>query len=220
MRFTVQAIMMDGKTFSREHKLHHLRHAGLPFERQRDILFEIIRSQSLIMDALARSRSMDLPQWRIVSGVIYNTVWNVLTGRPPGHGISDIDLMYFDDGDLSWEAEDRVIRQGRRVFESSPLPVEIRNQARVHLWFPEKFGQPFEPLTSTDEALGRFAAKTHAVALRLNDDDTLDLSAPFGLDSIFSFHIQPNRVLDNQAGYRKKGARAKEAWPELTVEPW
>lgn len=212
--------MMDGKKFSRESNVDHLRYAGLPFERQRDVLFEIIRAQPLIMNALTRARIMSLPQWRIVSGVIYNTVWNVLTGRPPGYGINDIDLMYFDDGDLSWEAEDAVIRQGRREFEASPLPVEIRNQARVHLWFPKKFGQPFEPLTSTDEALGRFAAKTHAVALHLNDDDTLDLSAPFGLDSIFSFHVQPNHALDNEAGYRKKAERAKKAWPELTVEPW
>lgn len=212
--------MMDGKKFSRENNVHHLRYAGLPFERQRDALFQIVRAQPLIMDALSRARSMDLPQWRIVSGVIYNTVWNVLTERPPGHGVGDIDLIYFDEHDLSWEAEDTVIRQGRKLSESSPLPVEIRNQARVHLWFPKKFGQPFEPLASADEALCRFAAKTHAVALRLNDDDTLDLFAPFGLDSIFSFHIQPNRALDNEAGYRKKAERAKKTWPELTVESW
>jgi len=220
MRSTAPALMMDGKKFSRENKVDHLRYSGLPFERQRDALFQIVRAQPLIMDALNRARTMDLPQWRIVSGVIYNTVWNVLTGRPPGHGIGDIDLIYFDDGDVSWEAEDAVIRQGRKVFAHLPLPIEIRNQARVHLWFPQKFGQPFGALVSADEALGRFAAKTHAVALRLNDDDTLDLSAPFGLDSIFSFHIQPNRVLDNEAGYRKKAERAKKVWPELTIEPW
>lgn len=200
--------------------MDYLRYAGLPFERQRHVLFDIVRAQPLIMDALTSARSMGLPQWRIVSGVIYNTVWNVLTGRPSGHGISDIDLLYFDAGDLSWEAEDAVIQRGRTVFNTSPLPVEIRNQARVHLWFPEKFGQPYEPLKSTDESLCRFASKTHAVALRLECDDTLDLCAPFGLNGIFSFHILPNHVLDNERGYRKKGERAKEAWPELTVEPW
>lgn len=200
--------------------MDHLRYAGLPFEHQRDVLIKIIRGQPLIMDALKGARALELPQWRIVSGVIYNTVWNVLTQRPAGFGISDIDLLYFDAQDLSWEAEDTVIQQSRHVFEQSPLPVEIRNQARVHLWFPEKFGQSVDPLTSTDESLGRFAAKTHAVALRLEQDDFLDLCAPFGLDSIFSFHILPNRVLDNEAGYGKKGKRAKEMWPELTVEPW
>ncbi|MCR9137037.1 MAG: nucleotidyltransferase family protein [Alphaproteobacteria bacterium] len=200
--------------------MHHLRYAGLTFERQRDVLIEIVRGQPLIMDALKGSRTLDLPQWRIVSGVIYNTVWNVLTQRPAGHGVSDIDLLYFNAQDLSWDAENAVIQQSRHVFDNSPLPVEIRNQARVHLWFPEKFGQAVDPLTSTDESLRRFAAKTHAVGLRLEPDDRLDMCAPFGLDSIFSFHILPNRALDNEAGYRKKAKRAQEMWPELTVEPW
>lgn len=200
--------------------MDHQRYAGLPFERQREALFGIVRSQPLIMDALTGARSMNLPQWRIVSGAIYNTVWNVLTRRSAGYGISDIDLAYFDDSDLSWKAEDEVIKRGRVTFSDSPLPVEIRNQARVHLWFPEKFGQPYQPLNSTDESLNRFASKTHAVAIRLESDGTLDLHAPFGLDSIFSFHILPNRVLDNESGYTRKGERAKKAWPELTVEPW
>jgi hypothetical protein len=198
----------------------HLRYAGLPFERQRGILFDIVRGEPLVMDALEAARRFDLPQWRIVSGVIYNTVWNVLTARPPGHGIRDIDLFYFDGDDMSWEAEDRIIASGRLAFEASPLPVEIRNQARVHLWFPEKFGQSYEPLETTDESIGRFAAITHAIGLRLEKDGSLDLCAPFGLDSVFSFHVRPNRVLDNCPGYTRKGERAKMAWPELTVDPW
>ena len=200
--------------------MDHLRYAGLPFEKQRDILFEMIRKEPLVMNALQSARSMNLPQWRIVAGVIYNTVWNVLTDRPAGTGINDIDIFYFDDADLSWDAEDAIIQRGNDAFRKSPLPVEIRNQARVHLWFPEKFRQPFTALKSTDESLNRFASITHSVGLRLDDKDQLDLCAPFGLDSIFAFHVKPNRVLENREGYTNKAKRAKSIWPELTIDPW
>ena len=200
--------------------MDHLRYAGLPFERQRDILFDIVRGEPLVYGPLETARAFALPQWRLVAGVIYNTVWNALTGRPPGNGIRDVDLFYFDDSDLSWEAEDRVIREGEKVFSHSPIPMEIRNQARVHLWFPDKFGLAVEPLRNGDASLARFSAKTHAVGLRLEADDSLDLSAPFGLDHIFSFQVIPNRVLHNEPGYNAKAARASTLWPELTIEPW
>jgi hypothetical protein len=90
----------------------------------------------------------------------------------------------------------------------------------VHLWFPEKFKQPFKPLTSSGEMLLRYASKTHAVALRLEADDTVSVLAPFGLDDIFSFRITPNRVLQNEPAHTAKGARAKAVWPEIVVEPW
>lgn len=200
--------------------MDHLRYAGLPFERQRDILFDIVRGEPLVYGPLETARAFDLPQWRVVAGVIYNTVWNVLTGRPAGTGIRDVDLFYFDDSDLSWEAEDRVIRKGEKVFSHSHIPVEIRNQARVHLWFPDRFGQQVAPLQNGDDSLARFSSQTHAVGLRLEDDDSLDLCAPFGLDPIFSFRVIPNRVLENEPGYTAKAERAITVWPELSVEPW
>ncbi|MEX3010945.1 nucleotidyltransferase family protein [Hoeflea sp. TYP-13] len=200
--------------------MNHLRYAGLPFERQRDILFDIVRNETVIYEPLVTARDFNLPQWRIVAGIIYNTVWNVLTGRPASNGIRDVDLFYYDDSDLSWDAEDRVIKRGEEVFAGSKIPVEIRNQARVHIWYPQKFGQDVEPLRNGDESLTRFSSKTHAVGLRLEADGQLDLCAPFGLDHIFSFQVIPNRALYNEPGYTAKGERAMQVWPELTVEPW
>src|SRR5215472_2186571 len=71
---------------------------------------KIIRSDSDLMPLLASIREAGLPQWRLVAGCIYQTVWNVLTARARRTGIKDYDLIYYDDTDLSWAAEDRVIR--------------------------------------------------------------------------------------------------------------
>jgi len=45
-------------------------------------------------------------------------------------GINDIDVFYFDDSDIGWDAEDRVIRAVDARFAGVPVPVQVRNQAR------------------------------------------------------------------------------------------
>ncbi len=70
----------------------------------------ILRADTAVWPALVLARDLALPDWLIVSGAVYNTVWNHLTRKPAGHGIRDVDLFYHDASDLSWEAEDRVIR--------------------------------------------------------------------------------------------------------------
>ena len=198
----------------------HLRYSGAGEAAQRAALAAIVRSSPLLMEVLRGLRDDGLADHLLVAGAIYNLVWNRLTGRPDLTGINDIDVFYFDDRDLSYEAEDLVIRRLAARFAHLPLPVQVRNQARVHLWFPQKFGVPFAPLRSSGEMLGRYASRTHAVAARLEADDSLTIVAPFGLDDIFSFRITPNPVLMNKPAHDAKGARAKSVWPELTVVPW
>ncbi|MEZ5809972.1 MAG: nucleotidyltransferase family protein [Rhizobiaceae bacterium] len=200
--------------------MNHLRLSGLPFEEQRRAFLDIVRSDPLCREALERARTLDLPDWWIVSGALYNSVWNALTGRPSGHGVKDVDLFYFDAADLSYDAEDGVIVAGMEVFDSLPVPVEIRNEARVHLWYEKKFKRKCPPYRDCRHAIDHFASKTHSVAVKLRPDDGLDLYAPYGLDDIFSFRVTPNHALDNRRTHEEKGARAKRNWPEITVLPW
>ena len=51
-----------------------------------------------------------------------------MTGQPPEAGILDYDLAYFDASDLSWDAEDAVIRAGHQVFAGLPAPVVVPRQ--------------------------------------------------------------------------------------------
>ena len=187
---------------------------------RRRVLELILRTDPVVMRVLRIARGLALPDWRLASGAIYQTVWNALTGRPAGHGIRDFDLLYFDGADTSYEAEDRVITRARPSFSRLPAPVEIRNQARVALWFRQKHGIDYPTLSCTDEALVNYAARTHSVAVRLEADGRLSLAAPFGLADIFAMRLVPNPVLDNASTYLDKALRMKAAWPELEILPW
>jgi hypothetical protein len=180
-----------------------------------DRLKEIVRASPNLMQVLTVARDLDLPDWLVFSGAVYQPVWNHLTNRPVGYGIRDYDLGYFDP-DTSWDAEDAVIRRVAAAFDG-PLgqQVEVRNQARVHLWFEDHFGEPYSPLASTAEALERFAAPACAVGVRLGDND-LTILAPFGLDDVFAMHLRPN-PRRKPKGLEKVIANARARWPELTA---
>ena len=177
----------------------------------------IVRANARLMGVLQTARVLDLPDWLLVSGAVYQTVWNHLTGRDPNYGLKDYDLAYFDAADLSYEAEDVVIRRGAATFapEVSPL-VEIRNQARVHLWFEGRFGEPYSPLGCSAEALARIVAPTFAVGVRLLPDDQLRIEAPFGLKDLFALRLRPNpdRVTN---GFARTAAKVRERWPEAAI---
>ncbi len=128
----------------------------LPLDEQLARFEQTLRRNRTLTEVLARAATLDLPGWYLVAGCLYQTVWNVVSGQPPEAGILDYDLAYFDASDLSWAAEDAVIQAGHRVFGDLPAPVQIRNQARVHLWYEEKFGTGCPPHQSTEAAIDTY----------------------------------------------------------------
>ena len=184
----------------------------------RERLTEIVRATPPLMQVLLVARHLRLPDWLVFSGAVYQPVLNHLTGRPLDFGIKDYDLGYFDMSDLSYEAEDEVIRRVKAAFEE-PLrsAVEVRNQARVHLWFEAKFGEPYTPLSCTAEALERFASATFAVGVRLESDDRLHIVAPFGLADLFALRLRPN-PRRKTVGFARASADVRRRWPEVVVE--
>ncbi len=180
-------------------------------------LIDIVRADPGLMHVLTTVRSLDLPDWRVFSGAVYQSVWNHQTGRSPGYGVRDYDLGYFD-SDISWDAEDVIIKRVAAAFESPFRDiVEVRNQARVPIWFPDHFGEPYDPLSGTDEALERFVAPAFAIGIRLEPDETISVAAPLGLQDVFDLILRPNPNRGLAKDWARVVERAVARWPELTV---
>ncbi len=180
-------------------------------------LTDIVRADAGLMHVLRTMRGLGLADWRIFSGAVYQSVWNALTARPAGYGVRDYDIGYFDP-DVSWDAEDGVIQRVAAAFDPPFCDlVEVRNQARVHLWFEGKFGEPYAALTGTDEALGRFVAPAFAVGVRLEPDDRISVASPFGLDDVFGMILRPNPDRPLARGWSRAAENALSRWPELRV---
>jgi len=167
---------------------------------------------------LQRLPSLGLPDWWLVSGCLFQTVWNIQTGRDVQYGIRDYDLFYFDP-DTSYEAEDAVIRRVCDACADISTAIEVRNQARVHLWFGEKYGAPYPPLGRASDGIDRFLMTCAQLGI-CTDGDGVKIYAPAGFDDVTNMIVRPNRMPNFLAEqYETKTARWKALWPELTVLP-
>ena len=197
-----------------------MRAGQLSLDEQMTCLREALDRNRTLSAVLSGAAAMNLPDWYLVAGWLYQTVWNVITGQPPEAGILDYDLVYFDPSDLSWEAEDAVIRAGDEIFAGLAAPVQIRNQARVHLWYEQKFGSPCPPHASSEAAIDTYEATVACLGVRLEPGGRCRVYAPYGLSDVFNLVIRPNPVLATRDVYETKTARWQGQWPGLTVLPW
>jgi uncharacterized protein len=60
--------------------------------------------------------------------------------NPPGFGLKDIDVIYSDPHDFSAETEASRKRRLRDLFRGLPIKIDVKNEARVHLWYKDRFG--------------------------------------------------------------------------------
>jgi uncharacterized protein len=153
--------------------------------------------------------------WYLGAGCIAQTVWNELHSFPSEKYIKDYDLVYFDDSDLSYEAENAFIQQGTSLFKGLGVKVEIRNQARVHLWYQNRFGKPLEYLDSSgkgndvymsvEDAISTWPTTATSIGVRFAEGKKFNVYAPFGLDDLLNMIVRPNKRGVPEEVYLEKG---------------
>jgi hypothetical protein len=163
---------------------------------------------------LDRLPVLGLPQGHLTAGCLFQAWWNWRSGRPPGEGIKDYDVFYFDDRDLSWEAEDAVIRRVREATADLAVEVEVKNQARVHLWYPARFGQSYPRLRSARDGIDRYLVACTCIGIALDDGA---LHAPDGLDDMHRGILRPNPLMPATELFMAKAASYRARWSWLTI---
>ena len=71
------------------------------------------------------------------------------------------------------------------------MPVEIRNEARVHLWYADRFGTPAPPFRDCADAIDSFAAVCCCYGVTVDADGAPRVYAPHGYDDLFSMTVAP-----------------------------
>ncbi|WP_394693516.1 nucleotidyltransferase family protein [Hyphobacterium sp.] len=193
--------------------------ANAPEAEQREFVIASVLSNPTAKAVLAIAHQLDLPDWALMAGAVYQAVWNRLTGRPADHGVNDYDLAYCDPEDLSEAGEAAVIARAAEAFAGVDAEVEVCNQARVPLWFGVKYGVERQPIHCTEDAVKEFASVTHSVAIRLDADGQPELIAPYGLGELFSLVVKPVPDISTPELWNAKIARQKQLWPEIEFVP-
>jgi len=181
-------------------------------------LKKLISKNNHIRTILDRSSALRLPQWYLGAGCVAQTIWNLFHGFPPEKNIKDIDLAYFDP-DLSFEAEDRYIKHVQDLLGDIPVKLDVKNQARVHLWFADKFGYRIQPYRSIEEAIDTWPTTSTCVGVRIKERKC-HVYAPYGLDDLFNMVVRPNKKQIQESDYINKVKRWKKCWPRLKIIAW
>jgi hypothetical protein len=167
------------------------------------------------MEMLETLRDLEIPDAVIAAGCIRNTVWDVLHDREPSTEFNDVDVMFFDP-EATHDEDDIDAELSRRL---PAYEWQAKNQAFIHEWYARKIGVDIDPLTSTEAGLAGFVETATAVGIRLEADDSLTITAPFGLDDLFALRLRINQTTADP-GYFEKRITSKgwlERWPKLTV---
>ncbi|MEV0484517.1 nucleotidyltransferase family protein [Streptomyces sp. NPDC050508] len=197
-----------------------LAHAS-PAEQERAFAALVLRNHK-VRAVLERLASLDLPPWYLTAGALFQTIWNIAAGHEDlNYGIRDFDLFYYDADDLSYEAEDVLIKRCLARVGDLGVELEPRNQARVHLWYEKKYGRPIEPFDALEEPIASFAFTCCSVALSLAPDGVLTTYVAHGYDDLFRGVLRPSpnhAVPDSVCRIKADSYRAR--WPQLVeVEP-
>lgn len=180
---------------------------------------DLVRCNPFNAALLDRLPALQLPDAWLVAGCLFQAVWNAEAGRPSDAGVKDYGVFYFDDRDLSYEAEDVVIRRVARAFGDLAVALEVRNQARVHLWYGERFGPGYPRLTSSRDGIDRFLVAGTCVGIGVSADYRGRLYATHGLDDIFWGVLRPNVLNLRGDRFPAKAESYRARWPHLRLEP-
>ena len=176
---------------------------------------EAVRRNPVNTALLERLPALQLPQCHLVAGCLFQAVWNARSGREADWGVKDYDVFYFDDTDLSWEAEDAVIQRAAKALADLGVQVEIRNQARVHLWYPQRFGYAYPQLHSARAGIDRYFVECTCVGVEVASGE---LYAPHGLQALAQGLLRVNSLTPQPQLFAAKAHSYAARWPWLRIE--
>jgi hypothetical protein len=174
----------------------------------------ILSADPLRRHALHLVGSLGLPDCWIGAGCIRNAVWDDLHGKPVSRPVGDVDVVWFDRG-RTYASEDQRLEASLRAMEPS-IDWSVRNQARMHL------GNDDPPYASVTQAMRHWPETATAVAARQVGSGGYEITAPFGLEDLFTLVLRPTpRFTGEKYSIFRDRVRTKrwlETWPLLRVQ--
>jgi len=188
-------------------------------QSQVEQLTKILQLSRPLYEVIDKAQSLGLRDYYIGAGCIAQTVWNYHSGFELTHGISDIDFVYYDNSDLSFEAESAMAEKIVSLMGSCEIKLDVNNQARVHIWYKDYFGYDIAAYDSVENAINTWPTTATSVGVRL-ENNRLKVYAPFGLNDLFGMVVRANKAQITEEIYARKAEKWCKKWPGLTIIPW
>ena len=191
-------------------------------DEQNSIVISILKQNKELMSMLNYIEKLQLPNFYIAAGSIFQTIWNYFDSKPLNYGIKDIDIIYYSKDDLSIETDLNYFKKIKEYSDENNYnyEIDVSNEARMHLWKKERFNIDVEPYINSEDAINKWIATVHAIGItKINNN--IKIYAPFGLSDIFTRTIRPiKHPANSKELYEKKAESWEKRFTNVKVIPW
>lgn len=192
-------------------------------DEQYETFISIIEKNKNLMAVLDYIAKLELPNFYIAAGSVFQTIWNYYDKKDLNFGIKDIDIIYYNNSDLSVEKDLEYYNIINEYVKLNGLnyEVDVSNEARMHLWKIEhNQGNNVEQYKNSEDAMSKWIATVHAIGIT-KVNDTIKIYAPYGLSDIYSRTIRPIKHNGNSKElYDKKVASWQNRFDNLNIIEW
>ena len=184
---------------------------------QNEEFVSILKQNKDLMTILDYIYELNLPNFYIAAGSVFQTIWNYYDNKPLNFGIKDIDIIYYDSNNLSKEVEKELEGKIIEHFKELNYKFDVHNEARMHLWKKEKENKNINQYKNSEDAIDHWIATVHSIGIT-KENDNIKVYAPYGLSDIFSRTIRPIKHKDNSKElYDKKVASWQKRFEKLNI---
>jgi len=154
----------------------------LILKTKQDII-KLIEADEWMMDILKTVQTLNLPDWWVCAGFVRSKIWDVLhefTKRTP---LPDVDVIYFDQTNISAQIEKQL--EGMLLEINNKVPWSVKNEARMHVV------NNIPPYLSSIDAMSKFPETATALGVSINEQNEIILAAPCGIEDVLSLVVKP-----------------------------
>lgn len=181
---------------------------------EKDII-SLVQEDEWMMDLLKCAKSLNLPDWWICAGFVRSKIWDVLHGFDERTPMPDIDVIYYDLGNIEEIVEKKYEEVLRRLLPT--VPWSVKNQARMHI------ANNSSPYSSSVDSIAKFPETTTALGVKLDERNNVILTAPHGIQDVVNLIVKPtpyfleskDRMLMYEKRVREKNWQA--TWSKIEV---
>lgn len=189
-------------------------------KEQNEKFISIIKQNQNLISILDYIAELNLPNYYIAAGAIFQTIWNYYDNKPLNHNLKDIDIIYYDKSNLSKEDEEKLEQKISEHFQNMGYKFDIHNEARMHLWKKENENKNINQYKNSEDAISKWIATVHAIGITKKNNE-IEIYAPYGLSDIFTKTIRPIKHKGNSKElYDNKVAVWKERFENLNIIEW
>jgi uncharacterized protein len=181
---------------------------------EKDIL-NLIQNDERMMGILQAASMLHLPDWWICAGFVRSKIWDELHGFKNRTEIPDVDVIYFNESSLEEETEKRLEAALRDMLPE--VPWSVKNEARMHVV------NDISPYESSEDAISKFPETATALGVKLDSNQELILTAPWGLDDVLNMEVRPTpyfkETQQRAVIYEERVIQKnwKATWPKINV---